>query len=99
VGVDLGYQLLRNVRLSARDTVLVVSQVVRPGDQIDRDINLTRTSLATASRETVGTGKGPIAFGAPGAAPAASGPFAPLFSFNTSGFWAQAIHLGLSLQF
>jgi hypothetical protein len=96
---DLGYQVLHNVRLSVGYTFLFVSEVVRPGDQIDRNINVTRTSLADASRQTVGIGGGPIAFGAPGAAPAAFGPVAPLFPFNTSTFWAQGIRLGLVIQF
>ena len=37
--------------------------VLRPGDQIDRKINSTRTALADASRATVGTGPGPVPFG------------------------------------
>lgn len=39
LGATLGYQLTHNLRLKAGYTLIFWSNVVRPGDQIDRDVN------------------------------------------------------------
>lgn len=39
VGVDLGYEIIRNVRITVGHTFLSWSDVVRPGDQIDPVVN------------------------------------------------------------
>lgn len=99
ISTRISYRLTQAVQLSAGYSFLYVSTLVRPGDQIDRNINSTRTSLADASRATVGTGPGPIPFGKPGPAPAASGPAAPTFHFHESDFWAQGINIGVLVEF
>lgn len=85
--IDLGY------------TVLWISKVLRPGNQIDRKINSTRTALADASRATTGVGPGPVPFGTPASAPVPEGSSAPEILFKQSSFWAQGLNAGLRLSF
>ena len=93
------YTVSNNIEISIGYNFLWVSHVARPGDQIDRKINPTLTALANASRDTVGTGPGPIPFGVPGAAPAASGPGNPREVFKTTDFWAQGLTIGLTFKY
>lgn len=88
-----------NIKLSLGYRFLWLNKIARPGDQIDRRINTTLTALGNASRETVGTGPGPIAFGSPGPAPAPEGPNAPKFNAKTSNFWMQALCIGIEIDF
>jgi hypothetical protein len=78
---------------------LWISALARPGNQIDRKINPTRTALATASRETVGTQQAPTPFGMPGPAQPVQGPKRPKFSLKNSDFWAQGLTVGLTVRF
>src|SRR5262249_38319658 len=57
-------------------------------DQIDRDVNPTRSGLSTAQRAA-----------AVPLAPAAVGPGAPTFSFRGSSYWAQGLSFGLELHY
>jgi hypothetical protein len=84
--IALGWQPWEWLRVTVGYTFLYASAVARPGDQIDRDINATRTGLADAIR-SVGLGT------------AASGPVAPAFTFHDSSFWAQGIRFGLEVRF
>lgn len=86
-GIDIGY------------TFLWISRVLRPGKQIDRKINSTRTAMADLSRETTGTGPGPIPFGTPGPAPRAQGPDSPNAHLQESFFWAQGFNVGIQFSF
>jgi hypothetical protein len=97
--VGTGYQLTQNLEINLGYTFLWLSQVLRPGKQIDRKINTTRTALADASRGTVGTGPGPIAFGDSGGAPAPRGPKRPRVPFKDSSFYAQGFDTGITLKF
>ena len=97
--VNVGYQLTRHVRVFAGYNFMLVSSVLRPGDMIDPSVNTSRTGLADASRATVGTGAGPIPFGAPGPAPAATGPFSPAFRFNSTDVWVQGLNFGLTANY
>lgn len=92
VSTRLSYRLTRSIRLSCGYSFLYVSTLARPGAQIERAINSTRTSLASASRASIPVGH-------PGSAPAASGSPAPTFRFHESDFWAQGIDLGVLVEF
>ena len=83
------------LQLSCGYSFLYVSTLARPGAQIDRSVNTTCTSLAGASRATTGFGPGPIPFGTPGSAPAASGSPALTFRLQETDFWAQGVDLGV----
>jgi hypothetical protein len=80
-------------------TFVWISKVLRPGNQIDRNINSTRTALAEASRATTGIGSGPIPFGTPASAPAPVGKAAPKALFKQSSFWAQGLNIGIRFSF
>lgn len=101
VMLDLGYQITSAIRVSVGYTFLYLSDVARPGDQIDRAVNITRTALADASRATLGTGTGPIAFGHSGSglSPRPFGPVTPAFRFHDDSFWAQGIHFDLAFEY
>jgi hypothetical protein len=86
VSVNIGYVLTPRLRLSLGYNFLALSSVARPGDEIDRVINSTRTGLAAVSQRTAG-------------GPPPSGPVAPTFAFHDSSFWAQGLTFGMALQF
>ncbi len=94
-----GYRITSHVEIDFGYSFLWISKFLRPGDQIDRKINSTLTALADASRETVGTGPGPIPFGTPSAAPSPRGPKRPAALFKTASFWAQGFDAGLQFNF
>jgi hypothetical protein len=54
VGVKLGYQLTDHVRLFVGYNFLYASSVVRPGDQIDRTINLSQVPTVFGQSPLVG---------------------------------------------
>lgn len=94
-----GYAFTRHLKIDLGYTFLWLSNILRPGKQIDRKINTTLTALADASRSTVGTGPGPIPFGDSGGAPSPRGPKRPHLLFKTRSFYAQGFDLGVSLEF
>lgn len=97
--LNMGYRVSERIRIFVGYNFLFLGSVMRPGDQIDANINVTRTGLAAASRATVGTGTGPIPFGMPGAAPPPSGPIAPVFPFKATDVWVQGIQFGISANY
>lgn len=94
-----GYQATNYLEIYLEYTFLLINHIARPGDQINRKINPTLTGLADASRDTLGTGKGPIPFGESGAAEAPRGPKEPNFHLKTTLFWAQGLTTGIKLLF
>lgn len=92
-------EITKNWEIDIGYTFLWISKVLRPGNQIDRKINSTRTALADASRATTGIGAGPIPFGAPASAPAPEGKTAPQVVFKQSSFWAQGLNFGIRWNF
>ena len=46
VGVNVGYQLTTHLRASVGYSFLYISEVVRPGDQIDRSVNTSQQNAA-----------------------------------------------------
>lgn len=95
-----GFEITKNMEMHIGYTFLWISKVVRPGEQMDRHINSTRTALADASRATVGIGPGPVPFGDVSLpAPLPSGPNQPKVVFHSSTFWAQGLEAGIKFQF
>lgn len=98
--IRAGVDVTKTLELHLGYSFLWISKVLRPGDQIDRKINSTRTALADASRATVGVGPGPVPFGgAPAAAPLPRGSKRPKPLFKTSSFWAQGLDVGVEFHF
>jgi hypothetical protein len=88
VDVQAGYQPADWARLFFGYSFLGVSSVARPGDQINRDINVSRQAQpATATAAHLPTPQ-PV-----------NGPEEPSFTFHGSGFWAQGINFGLEFRY
>lgn len=95
----VGYCLTESTEVSLGYDFIFFNHVARAAHQIDRKINSTRTSLADASRATVGVGPGPIPFGEPAAAPAPIGNARPVPLCTTNSFWAQGLIAGVVFYF
>jgi hypothetical protein len=54
VGVNVGYQATAHLRAFVGYTFLYWSNVVRPGDQIDRAVNPTQLPVSTAAPQLAG---------------------------------------------
>lgn len=93
------YYLNKVIELTLGYNFILLSPIARAADQIDTKINTTRTSLAALSRQTVGTGTGPIPFGKPGPAPAAEGDCSPVVLMKTGIFWTQGLVTGIRVEF
>ncbi|HEY1380684.1 MAG TPA: BBP7 family outer membrane beta-barrel protein, partial [Gemmataceae bacterium] len=82
VGLNLGYQVTDSLRAFVGYNFLYWSNVIRPGDQIDTVIDVTRVP----------------AFVRPGTAVAPVFPPRPAARFNESDFWAQGINVGMEYR-
>ncbi len=84
--ITAGYNLTGWARLTVGYSLIYLSSVARPGDQLNRDINTTLTGLAAASR-------------ASGGSTAPSGPVQPTLNFTGSDFLGSGRQLwaGISL--
>lgn len=99
-GLNFTYLLSRSLEVGLSYNFLWANRLSRPGNQIDRKINPTKTVLAEASRESVGIGPyQPVPVGSPVAAPLPAGPNNPKFRHRTSDFWAQGFAVSLKLKF
>lgn len=99
-GANLSYKFSDCFEIGLGYNFLWLTQVFRPGNQIDRKINPSQTVLAEASRDSVGIGpETPIPFGTPAAAPLPTGPKKPKFKPRSTDFWAQGLTVTLNLKF
>lgn len=55
VGANLGYQLTKRIQLRAGYTFIYWSRMVRPGQQIDRDVNPDNVPALNSGRPSLGT--------------------------------------------
>lgn len=94
-----GFNLNSFIKIFVGYDFLFIGNVSRPGKQINRKINPTRTALASVSRETAGTTIGPIPFGMSAGAEAPQGKKEPQAYSKSSHFWAQGLMAGLSIDF
>ena len=79
LGATLGYQLTQRIKLTAGYTFIYWSRVVRPGDQMDREINSLNNGLLTAPAAALN--------------PRIS-PDKPQFEFKETDYWVQGLNLG-----
>jgi len=84
VQLQVGFNITSNIKAFVGYDFLYVSNVVHPGDQIDRVLNFTANPAIT------GTGLIP---------PPLMGPARPAPLFNSSDFWAQGINAGIQFSF
>lgn len=99
-GINLSYQFSSCFEMGVGYSFLWLNQSFRPGKQMDRKINPTRTALAEASRNSVGIGPDePVPFGDSAAAPLPRGPKRPEFRPHHTDFWAQGLNINLNFKF
>lgn len=84
VDINVGYQVRDWARIFVGYNFLYLSNVVRPGNQINPSLNTTRIPFNTDPN-------------GPNLTPA--GPAQPAFSFHDSSFWAQGINFGIEFRF
>jgi hypothetical protein len=82
-GLKLGYQFNDHLRVFVGYNLLYINNVVRPGDQIDRTINITQIPNVTSP---------------PSGEPVRGTP-RPLFTFRSTDFWAQGVNCGLEFRY
>jgi hypothetical protein len=80
----LAYQVCSWARASVGYSFLYLNNVARPGDEINRSLNVTRIPFNT---DPAGPALRP------------TGPQQPAFNFSGSDFWAQGLNFGLELRF
>jgi hypothetical protein len=79
IGLKIGYQLTDHLKIYAGYDFLYISSVVRPGDQVDLNVNLAQ----------------PTILGGHGLASKVTGPAVPAVLFRRTDFWAQGGNVGL----
>ncbi|MEO6327123.1 MAG: BBP7 family outer membrane beta-barrel protein [Thermoanaerobaculia bacterium] len=84
LGLDLGYELSPSMSISLGYGLLAATDVVRPGRQIDRRIDPTQSLVYG---------------GEPQPGPAAPPSVRSSFEFQGESFFAQNLHLGLTVRF
>jgi hypothetical protein len=85
-GLKVGYRLTPWASVFVGYTFLYASAVVRPGAQIDRNINTTQ-GMAFQAPQT------------PAPTLALEGPARPAVRVRESDFWAQGLNIGVSLSY
>ena len=85
ITLNLAFKITERTRVFVGYDFLFLSDVARPGDLIDRNINTTRTPVGTA-------------LGAAGVDPTPPGAAGPNFAFRNTNFWAQGIQFGLEFR-
>jgi len=99
-GVNLSYPIFSCLEVGVGYNFMWFNKALRPGKQIDRKINPTRTALAAESRETVGVGPDtPIPFGSAAAASLPRGSEHPKVKHRSSDFWVHGLAVNLTLHF
>jgi hypothetical protein len=83
IGVNLGYDISENLRVSAGYNFLYWTNVIRPGDQLDPNLNVNRIPNFL-----------PVGFQAP--QPAVDG---PQVLFKQSDYWAHGLTFGVELRY
>ncbi len=83
-GVNVGVKITPHLRLTAGYSFLYWNSVVRPANEIDRNVNLSQAP--TASSLVFGQASPP-------------GPLVPGFNFGTENFWVHSFNVGFDLHF
>lgn len=84
VQVKLGYDLTSRLRAFVSYDFLYWNDVVRPGNQIDRSLNLTQSNVFATDA---------------GVTPGLVGPSRPAPQFSRSDFWAQGVTFGVEYRY
>ena len=82
--VNVGYQVFSCARVSVGYSFLYLSNVARPGNEINRALNVTRIPF---NNDPAGSALVP------------AGPAQPAFNARDSSFWAQGLTFGLEVRY
>src|SRR5207248_2478320 len=89
-GIKLGYQVTPHTRLTLGYSFLYLTDVARPGNQIDTGVNRAQLPSFTVVNGQVvaipNSGQG-------------IGPARPGFLFQHSDFWAQGVSFGIEFRY
>ncbi len=83
--LSVGYAFCSWARIMIGYDILYISDVARPGSQIDSGVNPYRTAVVQAAQPPI--------------APPATDPNRPSAGANQSSFWAQGLTLGVEIHF
>jgi Putative beta barrel porin-7 (BBP7) len=83
-GLNLNYRLTPRITLSAGYTFIYLSSVVRPSEQLNRNINGGQSSLYSFTPTPTGL---------------QGGPALPTTTIHGSDFWTQGVNLGFEFRF
>jgi hypothetical protein len=86
IGLKLGYQVTDHLRLFAGYNFLAITDVVRPGDQIDRRVNPAQLPFFNG-------------LAGPAANTTLAQPALPTVLFRETTFWAQGLTAGLEFRY
>jgi hypothetical protein len=89
VGIKVGYQVTNNLRAYLGYDLLYLNNAVRPGDQIDRTVNIAQRPGVLIMGNT--------AVAVPGGLN--GGPARPMPLFKETDFWAHGVNFGLEFRF
>jgi hypothetical protein len=84
VGLRVGYQFTDHISAFVGYNFLYLSSVIRPGDQIDRSIDVRQV---------------PFGLGSTVMLPPPPGVQHPIALFRTTDFWAQGVNVGLEIRY
>jgi hypothetical protein len=85
VQFNIGIDITRGLRVFAGYDAMFLSSVVRPGDQVDRSVNLTQAGAGAPFNSYN--------------APPVVGQASPAPQFNQSSFWAHGVNFGIQLTY
>lgn len=84
VGLRVGYQVTDNINIFVGYSVLYLSNVIRPGDQIDRSIDVTQAPFGLGNTVNL---------------PPVTGVQHPTPLFRQTDFWAQGVNVGFEIRY
>lgn len=84
VGIKVGYQVTEHINAFVGYNFLYLSNVLRPGDQVDRSIDVTQV---------------PFALGSTVMLPPVTGVRHPVVPLRESDFWAQGVNVGVEIRY
>ena len=85
IKLQLGIEFWQRLRVFGGYSFLYASSVLRPGNQIDRGLNINNLAQNFAFSSAI-----PLSL---------TTPYRPMLSFNTSSFWAEGVSIGVELKY
>jgi hypothetical protein len=94
VGIRVGYQVTDNIQAFVGYNFIYLSNVVRPGDQIDRSLDILKVPFAVGNPPTFTQANGQTV-----PVPPVAGASHPVVLFRETDFWAQGLTVGVEIRY